>query len=762
MSAAADQDLRLGRYVLKRLLGEGGNGQVFLAWQDNATGDPLVCVIKIPLQRLASKPEGQIRSMHEARLAMWLGTHPNIVQVIDVGLHRQMPFIAMEYVNGMDLHQMLKRLRAGSKGLSLGCIYHIVASAAAGLHHAHVGATVNGKPVGVVHRDIKPANILVTRDGVTKLGDFGIGTTVDDGTPGQYVRGTYRYMSPEHLNTDIRPEMDIYGLGVVAWEMIENRVYREHCQGIAHFAPILDGDVPPMENSAAPGQLVSIVQACLEPNPRQRPDARELLRALEKCPGYTRDPSALQLAVTSVLGPNRSSGRTLHNFAPPPELVATFAALEAVRMPPEPRAADVDPQLDAATTAKVAGGAPSCAPVGVVQQRKEAPRSESATTRKAHPPRRADPGVPPNAEDDAPRLFRKRRLRKLNDPTPTAVLPVPAAEPSGFTARQGHLAASPRSTEDIPVPWEVFERAGPKRETGSPVPATANPTRAMQTEPSPVPGGPSRSTGGSAAPALIDTRTTSIEPIADEPMRSNRIAGLLIAVLVVGLGGAVWGAHWAGIFGVRDSESAQSGLSAAARTEAQEATPLSPTDERETSASHGSVDLQPVQRAAADPIDVGMGGPPPTSTQTLPGLPTLVQDGTETEPTATGRGRGVDRPSLSAAEPSRAQPVPGGNKPPTARPRAKAPPPEVLVTVVVLLVEEAEVEIGQQRVNVSASTDVRIPAGRHRVRWRLLSEDLWHDGGRRTFSRQRSYLVRLRPAGALDFVEQRQPPQGRQ
>lgn len=343
MSAGViNKERRLGPYVLKRPLGEGGNGQVFMAWKDNASGEPLVCVVKFPLQRYAQDTECQERFLREAKLAMRLGTHPNIVHVTDVGTHQGMPFIALEYIDGEDLHVLLRQVMRQRRRLSYPSIYNILASSATALHHAHFGATIAGKRVGVIHRDIKPANILITRDGVTKIADFGIGTTIEEGTTGNHLRGTARYMSPEHIQCQIRPEMDIYSLGVVAWEMVENRKFRAECKGADHYAQILEGKVPPLTSADVPTQLASLIEACLHSDPRQRPTASELLKSLSMCPGYSRDPAALQHEIALVIGGRRTSGATKQELAATPELVATFAVLD--QLGPSSRGPDLDKQ----------------------------------------------------------------------------------------------------------------------------------------------------------------------------------------------------------------------------------------------------------------------------------------------------------------------------------------------------------------------------------------------------------------------------------
>ncbi|MBL4683662.1 MAG: protein kinase, partial [Nannocystaceae bacterium] len=375
----ADDEVHVGPYALQGVLGEGGNGQVYLAWKPNPTGIPLPVVLKFPLQRFATEAADRERFLKEARLAMLLGAHPNIVHVSDVDLHKGMPYIVMAYVDGLDLNRVLKHCRDEDRGLPLAAVYSMSADAAAGLHYAHVeAAETSGNPVRIVHRDVKPGNMLVTRDGHLKLCDFGISTTMDEVTSGKFMRGTYRYMSPEHIRCEIRPEMDIYALGVIAWEMVENRVYREEHQGSQHFTATLDGQTPKMENSSTPEPLMSLIEACLEPNPRQRPTAAQFMTALRKCPGFSRDPEHVKTVVSSILGSQRRTGRTLNGFSSTPELAATFAALEVAAKP------TADPVL---------------------------PRG----------PGEDEPGKTKGREADAPNAYR-RRPGTPGKPTPTATL----------------------------------------------------------------------------------------------------------------------------------------------------------------------------------------------------------------------------------------------------------------------------------------------------------------------------------------------------
>jgi serine/threonine-protein kinase len=430
------QNHRIGRYILKRALGEGGYGQVYLAWQDNAADEPLPCVLKFPLGRYAKDEQAHRRCLHEARLAMRLGSHPNVVHVIDVGAYQGMPFIAMEYVDGADLELLLGLARRRRRGLSIAATYNILASAATGLHHAHAGATIDGKPVAIVHRDIKPANLLISRDGVAKLTDFGIGVALEDRTTGNHWRGTPRYMSPEHLRREVRPEMDVYGLGVVAWELVENRVYREGCEGPQHYQPTMDGRIPPMLNKATPAELAAIIVSCLDPNPRRRPTALELVNALSRCPGYSRDPDVLKQQVGALIGTQRRSGASQQHFAATPELVATLAVLAHPLQPAAP--AWVEP----VEPSEPEGGEPS------VSAEPALPAVLPVVDGGMEPPGPARVEATLEVEADAPRVLRRPRTRREREMT--ELLGAAGGPPQG-----------PTKTPLIASPWFDHERATP-------------------------------------------------------------------------------------------------------------------------------------------------------------------------------------------------------------------------------------------------------------------------------------------------------------
>jgi serine/threonine protein kinase len=217
---------RIGPYVVLDRLGVGGMGMVFLG---NDTRLQRKVALKC-LSASASAGELRVRILHEARAAARI-THPNIAIVHDVIEHEDRPFLVMEYVEGENLAELIKRERPPIETIVM--FMRQLASALAAAH---------GK--GVVHRDLKPANIQVTPDGSVKILDFGVahamsaaalGTTASVAGPGLTVPmatttlqgdrrvmhpGTPAYMSPEQMfGRPIDQRSDIYSLGVIVYEM---------------------------------------------------------------------------------------------------------------------------------------------------------------------------------------------------------------------------------------------------------------------------------------------------------------------------------------------------------------------------------------------------------------------------------------------------------------------------------------------------------------------------------------------------------------
>jgi eukaryotic-like serine/threonine-protein kinase len=215
----------LGGYRLIAELGRGGMADVYLTAVEGPTGTGFtkLAVVKKLRAHLAEDPELVAMFMDEARLTAKL-THPNVVQLFEVGHVDEQYFIAMEHLEGQPFHRVERRIekaamRAGTK-VAREIYYAIISDVLAGLHYAHELADYDGTPLAVVHRDVTPHNVFVTYDGAVKVVDFGLakatGRAIE--TEVGIVKGKVRYMSPEQASGGtVDRRTDIFAVGVILW-----------------------------------------------------------------------------------------------------------------------------------------------------------------------------------------------------------------------------------------------------------------------------------------------------------------------------------------------------------------------------------------------------------------------------------------------------------------------------------------------------------------------------------------------------------------
>ena len=399
---------QLERYVLEELVGKGAQGMVFFARQLNAVdGTPVVLKVA---RGSALDDVGRARFLEEARNGKKLGAHPNLAAVTDVVVHEGIPFFVMEYAPGATLERVLEFHRKQGEPLMLDALYTILTHMASAVHWAHYGRKINQRSLGLIHRDIKPANVLVTSTGYAKLLDFGISLFRDEEATGMHLRGTPRYMSPEHVYSEPCTEMDIFSLGVVAWEMVEGRRFREGlspdmaARANCHVPP------PPITNPDAPEKLVELIMSCLEEDRTERPAAADFIRALGKCPGYQISTLSVQALVTKVLGHDGRSRETEWDLKVPKPLRGDAG--------PELAPSDNGTEDDEGET------------VAWVRGRID---EDAATSREVEP--------------DAPQQMRRRSK------SPKTVIDAPRVSPT-VVIEGGWGAKEPTETVALPVPFE--------------------------------------------------------------------------------------------------------------------------------------------------------------------------------------------------------------------------------------------------------------------------------------------------------------------
>jgi serine/threonine-protein kinase len=209
----------IGPYQIVQPLAAGGMGQVFLAKKTGEGGVEMTCVVKTLLAAYAGDAEFVRMFLREARILASL-RHQNIVQLFDCGRVDGTLYLAMEYVEGHDLRDMMTQ--AGGRPLPLAVALRIAIEALNGLAYAHTRVGDDGRPLNLVHRDLTPTNILLSREGAVKLVDFGIAKDAvsEDRTIAGVIKGKLQYMSPEQL--DGRPldaRADLFAMGLVLYEL---------------------------------------------------------------------------------------------------------------------------------------------------------------------------------------------------------------------------------------------------------------------------------------------------------------------------------------------------------------------------------------------------------------------------------------------------------------------------------------------------------------------------------------------------------------
>lgn len=273
-------DREFGKYEFIEKIGAGGMAEVYLARSRGAEGLEKILVIKRILPEFTSNRRFVDMFISEAKIAMELN-HPNIVQIFDFGKIESDFFLAMEFVDGADLSQLLNAGKRGGEPLSLGDAVFIGMEMAKGLDYAHRRQDHYGTPLNIVHRDISPQNVLVSREGTVKIVDFGIAkaTSVTEENP-HIVKGKFSYMSPEQASgRKVDQRSDIFSLGVVLFELLCGRpLFRPTTQEetLSLVKSAVVPDIPSL-NPGIPEPLVDLLYRVLSLEPERRPQtAREV------------------------------------------------------------------------------------------------------------------------------------------------------------------------------------------------------------------------------------------------------------------------------------------------------------------------------------------------------------------------------------------------------------------------------------------------------------------------------------------------------
>ena len=285
-----DLPSQFGQYYLFDLIGKGGMAEIFLAKTYTSLGTERLCVIKRILPHLNEDTSFCEMLIKEAKLCARL-SHANVVQTNELGQINGQFYIAMEYVEGVDLNRLLGLLSRAKISLPLQFAVYIIIEALRGLDYAHRLTDDNDTLFGIIHRDVSPTNVLISSEGDVKLCDFGIAKValynlgVEHHLDDYHLKGKVAYMAPEHVAGEkIDCRADLFAAGILMWELLSGRrLYKtkdEHetlrRAKAAQIPPLVDREFPKFEI------LSGIVEKALSRNPDDRfQSGQEFIQALD-------------------------------------------------------------------------------------------------------------------------------------------------------------------------------------------------------------------------------------------------------------------------------------------------------------------------------------------------------------------------------------------------------------------------------------------------------------------------------------------------
>jgi len=277
---------RVGRYQLFAHIGRGGMADIYLAQADTGLGGTRLVVIKEVLPKLAHSAEFAEMLVSEAKLAARL-SHANVVKVEDLGRAGDALYIAMEYVEGLDLREMLRRCAKSKVALPVEFSLRIVIEALRGLSFAHRARGDAGEPLGIVHRDVSPSNVLLSFEGEVKVCDFGIARAnpLAAELPEDAILGKAGYMSPEQARGDtLDARADVFAVGIILWELLAGRRLYKAGEGERLLDVARAAAIPTLPSRELPREeeLYAIVARALAGEREARyPTAAAMLQDLE-------------------------------------------------------------------------------------------------------------------------------------------------------------------------------------------------------------------------------------------------------------------------------------------------------------------------------------------------------------------------------------------------------------------------------------------------------------------------------------------------
>lgn len=260
-----------GKYRVGEQLGTGGMASVHVAEVCGPHGFRRRVALKRLLPQWSADAEYVELFLHEAQLAANL-RHPNIATVYDFGSADGEHYLAMELVRGPSLKQLVQHCRATVGLVPYPIVVHLLSQICEALAYAHDLCDAAGRPLGIIHRDVTPANIVVSNGGIAKLIDFGVAKSRSSHTRVGIIKGKLAYVAPEYVDGQLDRRVDLWGLGVVAYELLTNQRLFDADDDVELVRLVQEAPItqPSRFNPDLPHELEAIVMTALQREPALR------------------------------------------------------------------------------------------------------------------------------------------------------------------------------------------------------------------------------------------------------------------------------------------------------------------------------------------------------------------------------------------------------------------------------------------------------------------------------------------------------------